>query len=122
MSTLNAEMIYGDGEDRALVEELLVALADRIRQAPVATSERRSECFVRADPLDRRIRRSIEYMHSRIGERLGLEIPRALGGAVPAALLRSLPPQHRPDPERVLEHAAHGAGGGRARLGIPPHP
>ena len=80
VSTLNAEMIYGEGEDRALVEELLVALADRMRQAPVATSERRSECFVRANPLDRRIRRSIEFMESRIGERLGLEaLARSVG-------------------------------------------
>ena len=43
-------MIYGEGEDGAFVEELLVALADRMRQAPVATSERKSECFAPGGP------------------------------------------------------------------------
>ena len=80
VSTLNAEMFYGEGEDRAFVEELLVTLADRMRQAPVATSERKSECFARVDPIDRRIRRSIEFMQSRISERLGLEtLARSVG-------------------------------------------
>ena len=80
VSTLNAEMIYGEGEDRALVEELLITLADAMRRAPVATGERKSECFARVDPIDRRIRRSIEFMQSRIGERLGLEtLARSVG-------------------------------------------
>ena len=80
VSTLNAEMIYGEGEDQAFVEELLVALADRMRQAPVATSEHKSEFCARVEPLDRRIRRSIELMQSRIGERLGFEaLARSVG-------------------------------------------
>ena len=80
VNTLNAEMIYGEGEDRAFVEELLVILADRMRRAPVGTTERKSECFTRVDPLDRRIRRSIEFMQSRISERLGLEaLARSVG-------------------------------------------
>ena len=80
VDTPNAEMIYGGGEDRAFVEELLVTLADRVRQAPVATAERKSESFVRVAPIDRRIRRSIELMHSRIGERLGFEtLARSVG-------------------------------------------
>ena len=80
VNTLNAEMIYGEGEDQAFVEELLVTLADRVRQAPYATAERKSECFTRVAPLDRRIRRSIELMHSRISEHSGLEsLARSVG-------------------------------------------
>ena len=74
VDTLNAEMIYGGGEDRVFVEELLVTIADRVRQAPLGTRERKSECFTRIAPIDRRIRRSIEAMHSRISEHIGLEI------------------------------------------------
>ena len=80
VNTLNAEMIYGGGEDRVFVEELLVAIADRVRQTSVATSERKSECFTRVPPIDRRIRRSIEVMHSRLGEHIGLEsLARSVG-------------------------------------------
>ena len=80
VNTLNAEMIYGEGEDRAFVEELLVTIADRVRQAPRATSERKSECFIRVAPIDRRIRRSIEVMHSRLSEHIGLEtLARSVG-------------------------------------------
>ena len=80
VNTLSAEMIYGEGEDRAFVEELLVTLADRVRQAPLATTERKSECITRVAPLDRQIRRSIEFMHSRISEHLGLEaLARSVG-------------------------------------------
>ena len=80
VTTLNAEMIYGEGEDRAFVEELLVTIADRVRQAPLATSERKSECFTRVAPIDRRIRRSIEVMHSRLSEHIGLEtLARSVG-------------------------------------------
>ena len=105
-------MIYGEGEDRAFVEELLVTIADRVRQAPRATSERKSECFIRVAPIDRRIRRSIEVMHSRLSEHIGLEtLARSVG----------LSRQHFFDlfrrcttltAERLLEHAAHGTGGG----------
>ena len=80
VNTLNAEMIYGEGEDRAFVEELLVAIADRVRQTPLATSHRKSECFTRVAPIDRRIRRSIELMHSRLSEHVGLEsLARSVG-------------------------------------------
>ena len=80
VNTLNAEMIYGEGEDRAFVEELLVTIADRVRQTPQATSERKSECFTRVAPIDRRIRRSIEVMHSRLSEHIGFEtLARSVG-------------------------------------------
>ena len=80
VNTLNAEMIHGGGEDRAFVEELLVTLADGVRQAPRATAGRKSECFTRVRPIDRRIRRSIDVMHSRIGEHTGLEtLARSVG-------------------------------------------
>ena len=80
VNTLNAEMIYGEGEDRAFVEELLVAIADRVRQTPLATSRRKSESFTRVAPIDRRIRHSIELMHSRLSEDVGLEsLARSVG-------------------------------------------
>ena len=80
VNTLNAEMLYGGGDDRVFVEELLVTLADDIRQVPRATSSRKSEFFARVAPIDRRIRRSIELMHARIDEHLGLEaLARSVG-------------------------------------------
>lgn len=80
VSTLNAEMIYGEGEDRSFVEEVLVALAQEVREMPLTGTQRKVERSGRLPPVDRRIRRSIEVMHSRIGEHIGFEtLARSVG-------------------------------------------